>query len=67
MNKKEEIKELGETVKELWIDAFGVTGEEVSEIAEQIDSVFHKGGYVISHNKIEHFVVDCIKKKELFE
>jgi len=37
---------------------------EVAEIVDEIDSIFHKNGYVVSHDKIAHFVVDCIREKE---
>ena len=40
----------------------GVSGEKVIEIADEIDNIFHKNGYVVSHDKIAHFVVDCIRE-----
>jgi len=41
----------------------GISGEKLAKIVDEIDSVFHRNGYVISHDKIAHFVVDCIKEK----
>jgi len=45
-----------EIIKQLWEET-----SQIIKIADEIDDVFHRNGYVISHDKIEHFVVDCIK------
>jgi len=59
---EEEIKEIGKIVRQLWEET-GIKGEKLAKIVDEIDSVFHRNGYVISHDKITHFVVDCIKEK----
>ena len=59
---EEEIKEIGKIVRQLWEET-GIKGEILAKIVDEIDSVFHRNGYVISHDKIAHFVVDCIKEK----
>ena len=59
----EEMKEIKEIVEQIWKEATGVSGEKVAEIVDEIDSIFHKNGYVVSHDKIAHFVVDCIREK----
>lgn len=61
--KEREIREIGKIVRELWKEMTGIEGEEVAKIIDEIDDVFHRNGYVISHDKIAHFVVDCIKEK----
>ena len=60
---KEEMKGIKEIVEQIWEEATGVSGEKVAKIVDEIDSIFHKNGYVVSHDKIAHFVVDCIKEK----
>ena len=60
---KEERKEVGKILEDLMIDSCGVTAEEVIALTVQIDKVFHEAGYVVSHDKINHFVVDAIKKR----
>jgi len=62
---KEEMKGIKEIVEQLWKEATGVSGEKVAEIADEIDNIFHKNGYVVSHDKIAHFVVDCIRENSL--
>jgi len=57
---REEIKEIAD---QLWEETAGVSGEKITDIVDEIDSVFHKNGYVISHDKIVHFVIDCIREK----
>ena len=59
---EEEIKEIGKIVRQLWEET-GIKGEKLAKIVDEIDNVFHRNGYVISHDKIAHFVVDCIKEK----
>ena len=57
------MKGIKEIVEQIWEEATGVSGEKVTEIVDEIDNIFHKNGYVVSHDKIAHFVVDCIKEK----
>ena len=57
---KKEIKEIAD---QLWKETIGISGEKITDIVDEIDSVFHKNGYVISHDKIVHFVIDCIREK----
>ena len=57
---KEEIKEI---VDQLWRETIGISGEKITDIVDEIDTIFHKNGYVISHDKIMHFVIDCIREK----
>ena len=57
---KEEIKEI---VDQLWRETIGISGEKIADIVDEIDTIFHKNGYVISHDKIVHFVIDCIREK----
>lgn len=52
-----------ETIESLWLDTYGVTCSEVLEIAEQIDTIFHECGYVISHSVIRKFVLGCLAKE----
>jgi len=59
----EEMKEIKEIVEQIWEETAGVSGEKVTEIVDEIDNIFHKNGYVVSHDKIAHFVVDCIREK----
>jgi len=59
----EEIKEIGEIVEQLWKETARTSGEKVADIVDEIDSIFHKNGYVVSHDKITRFVVDCIREK----
>ena len=59
------MKGIKEIVEQLWKEATGVSGEKVAEIADEIDNIFHKNGYVVSHDKIAHFVVDCIRENSL--
>ena len=59
----EEMKGIKEIVEQLWKEATWVSGEKVAEIVDEIDSIFHKNGYVVSHDKIAHFVVECIREK----
>jgi len=59
----EEMKGIKEIVEQIWEEATGVSGEKVTEIVDEIDNIFHKNGYVVSHDKIAHFVVDCIREK----
>ena len=59
----EEMKGIKEIVEQIWEETAGVSGEKVAEIVDEIDSIFHKNGYVVSHDKIAHFVVDCIREK----
>jgi len=40
-----------------------ISGEKIADIVDEIDSVFHKNGYVVPHDKIMHFVIDCIREK----
>ena len=61
--KEKEIREIGKIIRQIWEETTGVSGEKVTKIANEIDDVFHRNGYAISHNKIAHFVVDCIKGK----
>jgi len=56
-------EEVKEVVEQLWEEMIGISGEKLAKIVDEIDSVFHRNGYVISHDKIAHFVVDCIKEK----
>jgi len=60
----ENIKEIGKIIRRLWEEIIGIKGEEVAKITDEIDDVFHRNGYVISHAKITHFVVDCIKEEQ---
>lgn len=62
MSNKEELKKAKEVVEEAWKETYGITGEEVVNLTDAIECIFHEYGYVISHAKIAHFVVDCIKK-----
>ena len=57
---REEIKEIAD---QLWKETIGISGEKITVIVDEIDSVFHKNGCVISHDKIIHFVIDCIREK----
>ena len=57
---REEIKEIAD---QLWKETIGISGEKIAVIVDEIDSVFHKNGYVIPHDKIVHFVIDCIREK----
>jgi len=41
--------------------------DQIIEIVDEIDNVFHRNGYVISHDKIAHFVVDCIRENARLE
>ena len=58
-----ELKEIRKLIRKLFNDTFGISGEEIVEITELIDDIFHKYGYVIPHDKISRFVVECIRKK----
>ena len=60
---EEEIKEIGKVVRQLWEETIGISGEKVAEIVDEIDDIFHTNGYVVPHDKITHFVVDCIRGK----
>ena len=60
---EEEIKEIGKVVRQLWEETIGISGEKVAEIVDEIDNIFYKNGYVVPHDKITHFVVDCIREK----
>ena len=62
-NHKEELKKLKRIVEETWKDTYGVTGEDVVKLTDKIDIIFYESGYIISYDKIAHFVVECIKKK----
>ena len=57
---REEIKEIAD---QLWKETIGISGEKITVIVDEIDSIFHKNGYVISHDKIVYFVIDCIREK----
>ena len=58
----EEMKAIKEIVEQICEETAGVSGEKVAENADEIDNIFHKNGYVVSHDKIAHFVVDCIRE-----
>lgn len=61
--KEDRLKEVGKIMRELFNDTFGVSGEEIIEITDSIDNIFHSHGYVISHDKISRFVVECIRRR----
>jgi len=56
------IKEIGKIVGQLWEETAGIEGEKLVKIVSEIDDVFHKNGYVVSHDKIAHFIMDCIRE-----
>ena len=57
----------GKIVRQLWEETAEIKVEKVAKIVDEIDSVFHRNGYVISHDKIAHFVVDCIRENARLE
>ena len=59
---EEKIKEIGKIVRQLWEETAGIEGEKLVKIVSEIDDVFHKNGYVVSHDKIAHFIMDCIRE-----
>ena len=59
MKEKREIEKI---VKQLRKQITDINEEKIIEITDEIDNIFHKNGYVVSHDKIAHFVVSCIRE-----
>jgi len=59
---EEKIKEIGKIVRQLWKETVGIDEDKLFKIVDEIDDVFHKNGYAVSHDEIASFVVSCIKR-----
>lgn len=60
MMSEEKLEKIHKTIDDLWVATWGVTGSEVVMIADQIDNIFHRSGYVIAHSRINRFVLECL-------